>query len=208
MSFAGESTRDWDWWRIGPGEIRAKMYSIHEHLRVEMRLSQAMEEEKENCARIPAPNIQKCSQVWLDVHHIRTTRPTWKLHCESLGPFIVVRRVSPYAYELELPASIWFHRVQPISLLDPMVDYHLKGERIDPPPPVDVEGEEENQFSTVEDSWMYRNQLQYLKRWTEYIFLTWEPAKFVDGLKAVGEFHQCYPRKQGPLENVLGGPRT
>jgi len=55
---------------------------------------------------------------------------------------------------------------------------------------------------------MYTSQLQYLIRWTGYDSLTWEPAKFVDGLQAVDEFHQQYPQKQGPLENILGGPRT
>ena len=37
---------------------------------------------------------------------------------------------------------------------------------------------------------MYMSQLQYLIRWTEYDSLTWEPAKFVDGLQAVDEFYQ------------------
>ena len=37
---------------------------------------------------------------------------------------------------------------------------------------------------------IYRSQLQYLIRWTGYDVLTWEPAKFVDGLQAVDEFHQ------------------
>jgi hypothetical protein len=55
---------------------------------------------------------------------------------------------------------------------------------------------------------MYRSQLQYLIRWTGYDSLTWEPAKFVNGLQAVDEFHKRYPRKPGPLENVLGGPRA
>jgi len=41
-----------------------------------------------------------------------------------------------------------------------------------------------------------------------YDSLTWEPAKFVDGLQAVGALHQRYPTKPGLLENVLGGPLT
>jgi len=121
---------------------------------------------------------------------------------------MVVRRVSPYAYDLELPASIRIHRVQPVSLIDPVVNDPLDGQRIKQPPPVEVDGEEEYEVSSVEDSRMHQNQLQYLIQWTGYDCLTWEPAKFVDWLYAVGEFHQCYPMKPGPLENVLGGPRT
>jgi predicted GH43/DUF377 family glycosyl hydrolase len=117
-------------------------------------------------------------------------------------------QVSPYAYELELPTSIRIHRVQPVSLLDPVVDDPLEGQVVPPPPPVEVNGEEEYQVAGVEDSRIYRNQLQYLVRWTGYDSLTWEPAKFLDRLQAVEEFHQRNPRKLGPLENALGGPRA
>jgi hypothetical protein len=89
-----------------------------------------------------------------------------------------------------------------------MVDDPLVGQRIEPPPMVEVDGEEEYQVSSVEDSRMYRNQLQYLIRWTGYDSLTWEPVKFVNGLQAVEEFHQRYPQKPEPLENVLRGLQT
>jgi len=184
------------------------MEQIHEHLRVEMRRSQAVQEEGANRGRIPGPNIQVGSKVWLDARYVRTTRPTRKLDWKRLGPFRVQKQVSPYAYELDLPASVRIHRVQPVSLLDPVVEDPLEGQVVLPPPPVEVDGEEEYQVSSVEDSRVYRSQLQYLIRWTGYDSLTWEPAKFVDGLQAVDEFHKRYPGKPGPLENGLGGPRT
>jgi len=90
--------------------------------------------------------------------------------------------------------------------LDPVVDDPLEGQVVDPLPPKEVDGEEEYQVSNVEDSRVYRNQLQYLTRWTGYDSFTWEPAKFVDGLQAVEEFHQRYPQKPRPLESSLGGP--
>jgi len=40
-----------------------------------------------------------------------------------------------------------------------------------------------------------------------YDSLTWKPAKFASGLRAVDEFHQRYPEKPGPVENALGGRR-
>jgi len=55
---------------------------------------------------------------------------------------------------------------------------------------VEVNSEEEYQVSSIEDSRMYRSQLQYLIWWTGYDSLTWELAKFVDGLQAVDEFPQ------------------
>ena len=88
------------------------------------------------------------------------------------------------------------------------MDNSLAGQRIEPPPLVEVNGEEQYQVSSVEDSRMYRSQLQYLIQWTGYNSLTWEPAKFIDSLQGVEEFHQRYPQKPGPLESVLRGPRT
>jgi len=208
MSFAGEPTKERDHPRLSADQVQAMMRHFHEHLRVEMRRSQAVQEEAANRARTPAPNIQEGTNVWLDARHVRTTRPPQKLDWKKLGPSKVLRRISPYAYELELPASIRIDRVQPVSLLEPVVNDPLDGQRIELPTPVEVDGEEEYQVSGVEDSRVYRNQLQYLVRWTGYDSLTWEPAKFVDGLQAVEEFHQQYSRKPGPLGNVLGGPRT
>ena len=208
MSFAGEPTQERDQRRCEADQVQATMQQIHEHLRVEMKRSQAIQEENANQGRIPAPNIQVGSKVWLDARNVRTVRPTRKLDWKRLGPFRVHKQVSPYAYELDLPASIRIHRVQPVSLLDPVVEDPLEGQVVPPPPPVEVEGEEEYQVSSIEDSRVYRNQLQYLVRWTGYDSLTWEPAKFVDGLQAVEEFHKQYPGKPGPLESALGGPRA
>ena len=84
----------------------------------------------------------------------------------------------------------------------------MEGQVVLPPTPVEVDGEEEYQVSSVEDSRVYQSQLQYLIQWTGYDSLTWEPAKFVNGLQAVDEFHKRYQGQPGPLANVLGGPRT
>ena len=98
--------------------------------------------------------------------------------------------------------------MQPVSLLDLIVEDALEGQVVLPPPLVEVDDEEEYQVSSVEDSRMYWNLLKYLIRWMGYHSLTWEPAKFIDGLHAVGEFHQQYPGKPGPFGNALRGPRA
>jgi len=104
--------------------------------------------------------------------------------------------------------SVRIQRVQPVSLFNPVIKDQLEGQVVPPPPPLEGDGEEEYQVSGVEDSRVYRNQLQYLVRWTGYGTLSCDPAKFVDGLQAVEELHQWYPMKPGLLENALRGPRA
>jgi len=127
MSFVGEPTQEQDQWRLEADQVKVTMQQIHEHLRVEIRRSQAVQEEGANRGRIPTPNIQFGSQVWLDAHNIRTIRRTWKLDFKRLGPFRVRELVSPYSYELEQPASIRIHQVQPVSLLNIVQDDPLVG---------------------------------------------------------------------------------
>ena len=115
MSFVGEPTKKRDQRRVSADNVQLTMQQIHEHLRVEMRRSQAIQEEGANRGGIPTPNIQAGSQVWLDARHGRTRTPTRKWDQKRLGLFTVLRQISVYAYELQLPASIWIHRVQPVS---------------------------------------------------------------------------------------------
>jgi len=79
----------------------------------------------------------------------------------------------------------------------------MQGQRVEPPPSVEVDGEEKSQVCSVEYNRLYQNQLQYLIWWTGYGSLIWEAAKFVPGLQAVEEIHQQYPINPGRLENVV-----
>jgi hypothetical protein len=129
------------------------------------------------------------------------------LDWKRLGPYVIRQNVSPYAYELQLPKNLRIHPVHHVSLLDPIVKDPLPGQEVTPPPPVEVEGDSEYQVERVEDSRVYRNELQYLVRWTGYDQVTCEPAKDVDGLQALDVFHDKYPWKPEPLGIVLRGPR-
>ena len=142
---------------VDADQVQTVMHQINEQLRVEMRRSQDIMEAGPNQGRLPAPQIQQGTKVWLDARHIRTTRPSRKLSWNRLGPYTVIRSVSPYTYELELPRSLRIHPVHHVSLLDPVPEDPLPGQVVTQPPLVELEGDQEYQVERVEDSRMYRN---------------------------------------------------
>jgi hypothetical protein len=129
-----------------------KMKDITDFLRTEMTFAQARYEEYANRGRTPARRFREGQLVWLDSRNIRTLRPQKKLDWKNLGPFPIKKVISPYAYELDLPASMKNHPVFNVSLLRPAANDPAPGQRQDPPPPVEVEGLEEWEVEDVVDS--------------------------------------------------------
>ena len=67
-----------------------------------------------------------------------------KLRSKRIGPYKVIRAVSPVAYEIELPMESRMHPVFHVSNLTPVVESQFFGTRIpEPPAPVRMPGGEE-----------------------------------------------------------------
>jgi len=126
-----------------PTEFAKQLAEITKHLRTEMARAQARYQETADTRRSPAPNFKIGDTVWLNAKNIITRRLSRKIDNRRLGPFKITRVVSPHAFELELPDSMKIHRVQHVSLLDPAASDPLPGQHNPPPPPVEVDGEEE-----------------------------------------------------------------
>jgi hypothetical protein len=63
MSFAGEPTQERDQLRRVVDQVQATMQQVHEHLRVEMPLSEKIQEDGANRGHIPVSNISVGSKV-------------------------------------------------------------------------------------------------------------------------------------------------
>ena len=154
-------------------EAAANLWKIHDLVRAEMTAAQFQYSEAYDKARRATPKFEPGDQVWLDARHIKTTRPAQKLDWKKLGPCPVKHAIGSHAYELEFPADIKVHPVQPISLLSPVAEDLLPGQIVPPPPPMEVEGEEpEYHVEAMEDSRKFRGILQYRVRWVSWQSLT------------------------------------
>jgi hypothetical protein len=142
--------------------------------------------------------------VWLNARNIKTLRPQKKLDWKNLGPFKINKVISPYAYRLDLPASMKNHPVFHVSLLRPAANNPQPGQRQDPPPPVEVDGVEEFEVEDILDSRLDRRgrgrpRLKYTVKWTGYDQPTEVPADYLENAKeVVRNFHRRYPEKPGP----------
>ena len=175
-----------------------------------MTSAQARYEEQANRHRHPARRYTVGQEVWLDARNIRTMRPQKKLDWKSLGPFRISEVISPYAYRLDLPASMRIHPVFHVSLLRPTADDPLPGQNQDPPPPVEVDGLEEWLVEDIVDSrWERRGRggprLKYMVKWTGYDQPTEEPAEYLEHARQiVANFRMFGVRQQVSLSLFTG----
>ncbi|KAH0610939.1 uncharacterized protein H6S33_011366 [Morchella sextelata] len=105
--------------------------------------------------------------------------PSKKFDWKRNGPYSVKRIINPYSYKLELPQSM---KIQPL-----------------PPPPVEIEGEEEWEVEDVLDSRKRRGRFEYLVRYVGYDEASWQPLSDLEhSHDIVKRFHERYPGKPKP----------
>jgi len=119
-------------------------------------------------------------QVWLESKHLALPHQSKKLAPKRMGPFCIIRIISPVAFQLELPLSWGIHNVFHASLLTKYQETTAHGPNFSHPPPDLIEGEEEFEVEAVINHRLHgrRHQLQYLVKWVGYPHSDnmWEPT--------------------------------
>jgi hypothetical protein len=90
-----------------------------------------------------------------------------------------------------------------ILLLEPPTNNAYPGQNMEPPPLVEIDGNDEYFIEAVLDFQIHKQKLQYLIKWVGYDLPDWEPAELYSESKAMDTFHEKYPNQLGLLPNWL-----
>ncbi|KAG1926787.1 retrotransposable element [Pimephales promelas] len=178
----------------------------HTHLRHAVR----RQEQQANRHRRPAPEYQIGQWVWLSTRDLRLRLPCRKLSPRYVGPFQIIRQISPVSFRLDLPAN---YRISPtfhVSLLKPAGGPRgetEEGATSQGPPAFLVDGEEAYKVHKLLDSRRRGNILQYLVDWEGYgpEEQSWVNSRDILDPALTEEFHRTHPEKPAPRPR--GRPR-
>ena len=178
-------------------EIGKRMKKIHDEIHSAIITAQETMKYYYDKKHGDTPEYQVGDKVWLDGKNLKTTAPSKKLADKKLGPFPVEAKVSELNYRLTLPMTIPVHPVFHVSRLYPFQEDVIPGRTLPPPPPVEIEGEEEHEVDEIIDGRLWRNQKQYLIKWKGYTneHNTWQRlADLEHAPEAVAAFHKKHPK--------------
>ena len=110
---------------------------------------QAKEALNEAARATPPDSYQIRDKVWLKAKHLALPYQTPKLAPKHHGPFKITRKISPVAYQLELPIAWTIHNVFHASLLTPYCETTEHGVNYMRPPPDLIEDAKEYEVETI-----------------------------------------------------------
>ncbi|KAI2645110.1 Transposon Tf2-9 polyprotein [Labeo rohita] len=172
----------------------------HVHLRGAVRRTQTQADRR----RRPNPPYQPGQWVWLSTRDLRLRQPCKKLTPRYVGPFKIVKQITPVSFRLALPAE---YRISPtfhVSLFKPAGDpegaENLEGTASQGPTPIVVDGEEVYRVNTILDSRRRRGQLQYLVDWEGFgpEERSWVASGDILDPSLTTEFHTNHPDRPAP----------
>ncbi len=183
---------------------------LHQFLCDEITQAQSRYKIQADKRRNLAPPFKVGDKVFLNSKHIKTMCPTAKFAEKFLGPFKIISQPGSHSFTLKLPSDLHaIHPVFHVSQLEPVEENTIPNHTQPPPPPVEVDGEEQYKIAQILDSKIdrrFRCPLLYRIQWLGYEGtdeeFAWLPATEFSADDFIEDFHHRYPDKPGPLAKV------
>ncbi len=179
----------------------------HVHLQRAVRRTR----EQADRRRRANPNYHPGQWVWLSTRDLRLRLPCKKLSPRYVGPFKILRQITPVSFRLALPSN---YRISPtfhVSLLKPAggsrgaEDQEEAGDQ--GAPPIIIDGEEVYRVQEILYSRRRCRVIQYLVDWEGYgpEERSWVSSEDILDPSLTTDFHRTHPEKPAPRPR--GRPR-
>ena len=113
------------------------------------------------------PDFGPKDKVWITTKNWKTDRPSCKLDYQMAGLYKILEKVG-HAYQVQLPDSVKVYSVFVPNRLCKAASDPLPGQKNNPPPLIQVSGEEEWEVEKILNSRVSRGVLQYQVSWVGY----------------------------------------
>ena len=146
--------------------------------------------------RIPAPTYWVGQRGWLSTKDIPIRGGTRKLAPWFVGPFTILKIISPTVVRLRLPPTMRrVHLIFHVSRMKPAVSHALCRTPAPPPSPRIIGGGETFTVNKLMDCHRRGRGLQNLVYWEGYSLeeRSWTPARFFLDKTLITDFHKEHP---------------
>jgi hypothetical protein len=151
------------------------------------------------------PDFDVGDEVYISKKGWSTDRPSTKLDHQNAGPFPITEKIGEgRAFRVRLPESMKVHDVFHPDRLRKARDDPLPGQVLEPPPPEEINGEDEWELEYIRSSKLDRGVLKYQVQWKG-----WDPDEeyypaenFRNAPGALKKYHDEHPDRPGPPVNL------